>query len=110
MVALAVELAINRECMPSLEVLGDGLVEQRTFGVAQVIELGFGTRLPTRKRMRVGLRRRRGEGHGAVPAGAECLMILGLYPALSRAKPITVIVILRWAEYDRPTIWRPYDL
>jgi hypothetical protein len=33
-------------------------------------------------RMRVGLRWTCGSGHGAVPAGAGCPMILFLYPAL----------------------------
>ena len=62
-VTLAVELAFTRECMPGLEVLGDGLVQQRTFGVARLVELGLCTRWPTRKRMRVGLRRRCGGNH-----------------------------------------------
>jgi hypothetical protein len=47
--------------------------------VARVVELGFGTRWPTRVRMRV--RWACSGGHGAVPAWAGCLMILGLYPA-----------------------------
>ena len=73
-VALAVELARAGEFMPSLEMFGYGFVEQRTFRVARVVELGFGTRWPTRVRMR--LRWADGGGHGAVPAWAGCLMIL----------------------------------
>ena len=42
-VALAVELTCAGELMPGLEVLGNGLVEQRAFGVARVVELWFGT-------------------------------------------------------------------
>jgi len=42
-VALAVELTGAGEVMPSLEMLGNGLVQQRTFGVARVVELGLGT-------------------------------------------------------------------
>ena len=34
--------------VPGLKMLGYGLVEQRAFGVARVVELGFGTRWPTR--------------------------------------------------------------
>ena len=37
-VALAVELACTGQLKPGLEVLGDGLVQQRTFGVARVVE------------------------------------------------------------------------
>ena len=48
MVALAVELASTGEFMPGLEVLGNGLVEQRPLGVARVVEFGFCTRWPTR--------------------------------------------------------------
>lgn len=52
-VALAVELTRAGEFMPSLEVFGNGLVQQRALRVAWVVELGLGTRL---LRMRVGLR------------------------------------------------------
>ena len=47
-VALAVELTRAGEFMPSLEVFGYGLVEQRALGVAWVVELGFGARWPAR--------------------------------------------------------------
>ena len=43
-VALAVELACAGQRMPGLEVLGDGLVQQRTLWVARVVELGLCTR------------------------------------------------------------------
>jgi hypothetical protein len=43
-VALAIELACAGEFMSGLEVLGDGLVEQRTFGVARVVEFGLACR------------------------------------------------------------------
>jgi hypothetical protein len=43
-IALPVELACTDEFMPGLEVLGNGLVEQRALRVARVVELGFGTR------------------------------------------------------------------
>ena len=52
-VALAVELACAGKFMPSLEVLGNGLVQQRALRVARVVEFGFGTRWPARMRMRV---------------------------------------------------------
>jgi hypothetical protein len=45
-VALAVELAGTGKFMPSLEVLGDGLVQQGPLGVARVVELWLCTRLP----------------------------------------------------------------
>jgi hypothetical protein len=61
-------------------VLGYRLVQQRAFGVARVVELGLCKRWPASMRMR--LRWAGGGGHGAVPARARCLMILGLYPAL----------------------------
>jgi len=86
-VALAVELAGTGKFMPSLEVLGYGLVQQSPLGVARVVGLGFGARLPARMRMR--LRWACGGGHGAVPAWAGCLMILVLYPASSQAEPTT---------------------
>ena len=79
-VALAIELTCAGEFMPGLEMFGYGLVEQSALGVARVVELGFGTRLPAR--MRVRLRWACGGGHGAVPAWAGCLMILLLYPAI----------------------------
>ena len=40
-VALAVELTGTGQLKPGLEVLGDGLVQQRTFGVARVVEFGL---------------------------------------------------------------------
>ena len=86
-VALAVELAGTGKFMPSLEVLGYGLVQQSPLGVARVVGLGFGARLPARMRMR--LRWACGGGHGAVPAWAGCLMLLVLYPASSQAEPTT---------------------
>jgi hypothetical protein len=46
-VALAVELAGTGKFMPSLEVLGDGLVQQGPLGVVPVVELWLCTRLPT---------------------------------------------------------------
>jgi hypothetical protein len=61
--------------------------------VARVVEFGFGTRLPARMRMR--LRWACGGGHGAEPAWAGCLMILGLYPVLPCAEPT-----IRWARYS----------
>ena len=45
-VALAVELAGTGKFMPSLEVLGDGLVQQGPLGVVPVVELWLCTRLP----------------------------------------------------------------
>jgi hypothetical protein len=86
-VALAIELTGTGQLKPGLKMLGYGLVEQRAFGVARVVELGFGTRWPTRVRMR--LRWACSGGHGAVPAWAGCLMILCLYPDLSQAEPTT---------------------
>jgi hypothetical protein len=47
-VALAVELACTGEFMPSLEMFGNGLVEQRALRVARVVELGLCTRLSAR--------------------------------------------------------------
>jgi hypothetical protein len=61
-VALAVELTCAGEFMPSLEVFGNGLVEQRALGEARVVEFGLGARLPTRKRMQVQLRGTCGDG------------------------------------------------
>jgi hypothetical protein len=52
-VALAVELTCAGEFMPGLEMFGYGLVEQSALGVARVVELGFGTRLSARVRMRL---------------------------------------------------------
>ena len=52
-VALAVELTCADEFMPGLEMFGYGLVEQSALGVARVVELGFGTRLSARVRMRL---------------------------------------------------------
>jgi hypothetical protein len=40
-VALAVELACAGQLKPGLEVVGYGLVQQRAFGVARVVEFGF---------------------------------------------------------------------
>jgi hypothetical protein len=40
-VTLAIELACAGKFMPSLEVLGNRLVEQSAFGVARVVEFGF---------------------------------------------------------------------
>ena len=79
-VALPVKLAHASEIEPGLEVFGDRLVEQRALGVTRVVELGFGARWPARVRMRVYWA---GDGgHGAVPAWAGCLILLGLYPAV----------------------------
>ena len=47
-VALAVELAGTGQLKQGLEVLGYGLVEQSPLGVALVVELGLGARLPAR--------------------------------------------------------------
>ncbi len=52
-VALAVKLACAGQLKPGLEVFGYGLVEQRAFGVARVVELGLCTRWTARMRMRV---------------------------------------------------------
>mgnify|MGYP003380913817 CR=1 FL=1 len=52
-VALAIELTGTGQLKPGLKMLGYGLVKQRAFGVARVVELGFGTRWPTRVRMRL---------------------------------------------------------
>ena len=41
-VALPVELACAGEIEPGLEVFGNRLVQQRTLGVARVVELGLG--------------------------------------------------------------------
>jgi hypothetical protein len=49
--------------------------------VARVVEFGLCTRLPARMKMR--LRWACSGGHGAVPAGAGCPMILGLYGSVS---------------------------
>jgi hypothetical protein len=43
-VALAVELACAGKFMPSLEVVGNDLVELRALGEAGVVELGFARR------------------------------------------------------------------
>ena len=48
MVALPVKLACAGKFMPSLEVLGYGLVEQRALRVARVVEFGLCTRLSAR--------------------------------------------------------------
>ena len=79
-VALPVELACTGEFMPGLEVFGNRLVEKGALGVARVVELGLCTRWSAR--MGMCLRWACGGGHGAVPARAGCLMLLGLYPAL----------------------------
>ena len=79
-VALAVELAGTGQLKPGLKMLGYGLVEKSPLGVARVVELGFGARLPARMKMR--LRWACSGGHGAVPAWAGCLMMLGLYSTL----------------------------
>ena len=79
-VALAVELACAGERVPGLKVFGNRLVEKGALRVARVVELGLCTRLPARMRMR--LRWACGGGHGAVPAWAGCLMVLGLHPVL----------------------------
>ena len=79
-VALAVKLAGTCQRVPGLEVLGYGFVKQRALRVARVVELWLCTRWPARVRMR--LRWACGGGHGAVPAWAGRLMILGLYPDL----------------------------
>ena len=54
-VALPVELAGAGQLKPGLEVLGNGLVEQRALWMARVVEFGFGARWPARVRMRVRL-------------------------------------------------------
>ena len=41
-VALAAELAGTGQLKPGLEVLGDGLIQQRALGVARVVEFGLG--------------------------------------------------------------------
>ena len=51
--ALSVELAGTGQLKPSLEVLGDGLVEQSPLGVARVVEFGLCTLLPARMRIRL---------------------------------------------------------
>lgn len=81
-VALAVELTRTGHRVPGLEVFGNGLVKQRALRMARVVEFEFASRWPTRVRMQMRLRWTVDGGHGAVPAGAGCLMILGLYPAL----------------------------
>ena len=58
-------LAVTGECMPGLEVFGNGLVEKGALGVEQK-----------------GVRWASDGRHGAVPAWAGCLMVLCLYPAL----------------------------
>ena len=78
-VALAARLADTGQLMPSLKVLGYGLVEQSQLKVVRVVAFGLCTRLPARMRMR--LRWACGGGNGAVVALARCLMMLGLYPA-----------------------------
>ena len=45
---LAVELASTGQLIPGLEVLCNGLVEQRPIGVARVVKLGLCTRLSAR--------------------------------------------------------------
>ena len=45
-VALAIELTGTGQLKPGLKMLGYGLVKQRAFGVARVVELWLGTRLP----------------------------------------------------------------
>ena len=45
---VVVALAGTGQRMPGLEVFGYGLVEQSPRGVARVVELGFGARLPAR--------------------------------------------------------------
>ena len=50
---VGVALAGTGQRMPGLKVFGNGLVEQRALGVARVVELGFGARLPARMRMRL---------------------------------------------------------
>jgi hypothetical protein len=79
-VAKAIELTGTGQLKPGLKMFGYGAVKQRPLGVARVVKFGFGTRLPTRMRMR--LHWACSGGHGAVPAWAGCLIILGLYPAL----------------------------
>jgi hypothetical protein len=49
-IALAVKLACAGQLKPSLEVLGYGLVQQRTLRMARVLEFGLG------------------DGHAAMPA------------------------------------------
>ena len=78
-VALAARLASTGQLNSDLEVLGYGLVQQSPLGVVRVVEFGLFTRLPARIRMR--LRWACSGRHGAVPAWAECLMMLGLYRA-----------------------------
>ena len=52
-VALAIELAGACQFKPGLEILGHGVVQQGSLGVARVVELGCGARVRTRMRMRV---------------------------------------------------------
>ena len=47
-VTLPVELTCAGKFMPSLEMVGNRLVEKGAFGVARVVELGLCTRLPAR--------------------------------------------------------------
>ena len=71
-VALAVELIRAGQLKPSLEVLGNVLVQQRALRVARVVEFGFCPGLHVRLGMR--LRWAFGGGHGAVQAGAGYLI------------------------------------
>ena len=52
-VALAVELTGTGQLKPGFEMFGYGLVQQRAFGVARVVEFRFGTRWAVRMRMRL---------------------------------------------------------
>ena len=104
MVALPVELACTCQLKPGLKVFGYGLVEQRALRVAWVVEFGFAPCCPARMRMR--LRWAGDGGHGAVPAGAECLMFWGLYPALwfsllSAGGPVNPELIAGYAHSER---------
>jgi hypothetical protein len=83
-VALPIVLTRAGQLQSGLEMFGYCFAKQRALGVARVVEFGFGTRCgPARMRMRLRLRLRWAcsGGHGAMPAWAGCLMILGLYPA-----------------------------
>ena len=64
-VTLPIELSCAGQVKPGLQVLGNGLVQQRALGVARVVELGLCTRLSARMRARACLAWACGGGHGA---------------------------------------------
>ncbi len=59
-----IELSCAGQTKPGLEVLGNGLAEQRALGLTRVVEFGLCTRLPVRKSMRACLGWACGDGHG----------------------------------------------